>query len=91
VFDQTFNFDQNVKIFKMDLSHSVFLVHSNFGIRLFIRNSEIAQTSNFHKVDFYINLDQKSNFLRRTCLAQFFVYIPILESVSSFETQKLHK
>ena len=68
----TFDFDQKVKIFKRGLSHSVFCVHSNFGIRFIIWNSEIAQTSNFQKVDFFINLDRKSKFSRMTCLAQFF-------------------
>ena len=43
------DFDQKVKIFKADLSHSVFQIHSDFGICFFIRNSEIAQTSDFQK------------------------------------------
>ena len=43
------DFDQKVKIFKPDLSHSVFQIHSDFGICFFIRNSEIAQTSDFQK------------------------------------------
>ena len=65
------DFDQKVKIFKTDLSHSVFRVHFNFGIRFFIWNLEIAQTSDFQKVDLCINLDRKSE-ISRTCLALFF-------------------
>ena len=45
----TFDHDQKIKIFKTDLSHSIFRVHSDFGTRFFIRNSEIVQTSNFQK------------------------------------------
>ena len=45
----------------------------------------------FPKVDFCTNVDQMSKFLRWTYLAQFFAYIPILESVPSFKTWKLHK
>ena len=44
-----FEFDQKVKISKMGLSHSVFRVHSNFGIRFFIRDSEIVQMAQFLK------------------------------------------
>ena len=66
------DFDQKVKIFKTDLSYSVFQVHSNFGICFFIRNSKIAQMSNFQKIDFCINLDRKSKFSRKSCLTQFF-------------------
>ena len=40
----TFDFDQKVKIFKKGLSHSIFRVHSNFGIRFFVQDSEIVQT-----------------------------------------------
>ena len=87
----TFDLDQKVKIFKMDLSHSIFQVHSDFGTCFFIRNSEIVQTSNFQKVDFCANVDQMSKFLRWTYLTQFFMYIPILESVLSFETRKLYE
>ena len=46
---RTFDLDQKVKIFKTDLSHSIFRVHSDFGTRFFIRSSEIVQTSNFQK------------------------------------------
>ena len=42
-----FDFDQKVKIPKMGLSHLVFRVHSNFGIRFFIRDLEIMQTVQF--------------------------------------------
>ena len=80
------NIDQKIKIFKTDLSHSIFRAHSDFGTRFFIRSSEIVQTSNFQKIDFCANVDQMSKFLRWTYLAQFFEYIPILESVPSFET-----
>ena len=45
-----FEFDQKVKISKMGLSHSVFQVQSNFGIRFFIRDSEIVQTAQFLKI-----------------------------------------
>ena len=45
----------------------------------------------FPKVDFCTNIDQMSKILRWTYLSQFFAYIPILESVSSFKTWKLHK
>ena len=38
----TLDLDQKVKIFKTDLSHSIFRVHSDFGSRFFIRSSEIA-------------------------------------------------
>ena len=58
----TFDPHQKVKIFKMDLSHSIFRVHSDFGTRFFIRNSEIVQTSNFQKIDFCANVDQMSKF-----------------------------
>ena len=88
---QTFDHDQKVKNFKTDLSHSIFRVHSDFGTHFFIQGSKIVQTSNFEKVDFCANVDQTSKFLRWTYLAQFFVYIPSLESVPSFETRKLHK
>ena len=88
---QTFDHHQKVKNFKMDLSHSIFPVHSDFGTRSFIRDSKIVQTSNFQKVDFCANVDQTSNFLRWTYLAQFFVYIPNLGSISSFENPKLLK
>ena len=44
-----FEFDQKVKISKMGLSYSVFRVHSNFGIRFFIRDSEIVQMAQFLK------------------------------------------
>ena len=40
----TFNFDQKVKIYKRGLCHSVFRVHSNFGIRFFVQDLEIVQT-----------------------------------------------
>ena len=40
----TFDFDLKVKIFKRGLSHSVFRIHSNFGIRFFVQDSEIVQT-----------------------------------------------
>ena len=40
----TFDFDQKVKIFKKGLSHSIFRVHSNFGIHFFVQDSEIVQT-----------------------------------------------
>ena len=88
---QTFDHDQKVKNFKTNLSHSIFRVHSDFGTHFFIRGSKIVQTSNFQKVDFCANVDQMSKFLRWTYLSQIFMYIPILESVSSFETRKLHK
>ena len=39
----TFDLNQKVKIFKMDLSHSIFRVHSDFGTRFFIRSSKIVQ------------------------------------------------
>ena len=39
---QTFDLDQKVKIFKTDLSHSIFRVHFDFGTYFFIRSSEIA-------------------------------------------------
>ena len=45
-----FEFDRKVKISKMGLSHSVFQVHSNFGIRFFIQDSEIVQTAQFLKI-----------------------------------------
>ena len=45
----TFDFDQKVKIFKKGLTHSVFRVHSNFGICFIIRNLEIVQTVQFLK------------------------------------------
>ena len=67
-----FDLDQKVKIFKIGPSHSVFWVHSDFGIHYFIQDSEIVQMAQFLKVDFCINLDQKSTFSKRTCLAQFF-------------------
>ena len=38
----TLDLDQKVKIFKTDLSHSIFRVHSDFGTRFFIRSSEIV-------------------------------------------------
>ena len=40
----TFDFDLKVKIFKRGLSHSVFRIHSNFGIRFFVQDLEIVQT-----------------------------------------------
>ena len=40
----TFDFDQKVKIFKRGLSHSIFRVHSNFGICFFAQDSKIVQT-----------------------------------------------
>ena len=45
------NFDlgQKVKIFKMGLSQLVFQVHSNFGIRFFIRDLESVQMAQFLK------------------------------------------
>ena len=46
---RTFDFDQKVKIFKKGLTHLVFSVHSNFGIRFIIRNLEIVQTVQFLK------------------------------------------
>ena len=45
----TFDHDQKIKIFKTDLSHSIFRVHSDFGTHFFIRGSKIVQTSNFQK------------------------------------------
>ena len=81
---------KKIKNFKTDLSHSIFRVHSDFGTHFFIRGSKIVQTSNFQKGDFCANV-QTSKFLRWTYLAQFFVYILILESVPSFETRKLYK
>ena len=65
----TFDLDQKVKIFKIDLSHSIFRVHSDFGTRFFIRNSEIAQMSSFQKLTFAQILTKKSKFSRRTYLA----------------------
>ena len=41
---RTFDFDEKVKIFKRGLSHSVFRIHSNFGIRFFVQDLEIVQT-----------------------------------------------
>ena len=38
-----------------------------------------------------LTLTKKSKFSKQTCLTQFFAYIPILESASLFETQKLCK
>ena len=43
----TFDFDQKVNIFKKGLSYSIFCVHSDFGIRFFIRDSKIVQTVQF--------------------------------------------
>ena len=44
-----FNFDQKVKILKTNLSHSIFWVNSDFGIRFFIWNLEIVQTGPISK------------------------------------------
>ena len=87
----TFDHDQKVKNFKTDLSHSIFRVHSNFGTHSFIRGLKIVQTSNFQKNWLLCKCWPNVKFLRWTCLAQFFVYILILGSVSSFEIRKLHK
>ena len=65
----TLDLDQKVKIFKMDLSHSIFRVHSDFGTRFFIRSSEIVQMSSFQKLTFAQMLTKKSKFSRSTCLA----------------------
>ena len=51
--------DQKVKIFKTDLSHSIFRVHSDFGTRFFIRSSEIVQMSSFQKLTFAQMLTKK--------------------------------
>ena len=58
-----------------------------------LRNCANVQfpTKKKKKVDFCANVDQMSKSLRWTYLAQFFEYIPILESVPSFETWKLQK
>ena len=40
---------QKFKNFKMDLSHSIFRVHSDFGTHFFIRGSKIVQKSSFQK------------------------------------------
>ena len=55
----TFDLDQKVKIFKPDLSHSIFRVHSEFGTHFFIRNSEIVQMSSFQKLTFAQMLTKK--------------------------------
>ena len=44
-----FDYDQKIKIFKTDLSHSVFRVHSDFGIHFFTWDSKIVQTVQFPK------------------------------------------
>ena len=59
------DFDQKVKIFKTNLSHLVFRVHYNFGIRFFIQNSEIAQTSNFQKSWFFHKFWQKVKIFKK--------------------------
>ena len=41
--------------------------------------------------DFDFDFDQKIKFSKRACSTQFFEYIPILRSVSSFEARKLCK
>ena len=46
----TFDFDQKVKIFKRGLSHSVFRIHSDFGIRFFVRELEIEKIVQFPKI-----------------------------------------
>ena len=51
---------------------------------------KLCKLSNFQKVDFCTNPNQKSKF-SRTCLAQFFAKIPILGSISSFENLKFLK
>ena len=85
---QTFDLDQKLKIFKTDLSHSIFRVHSDFGTRFFIRSSEIVQTSNFQKkLTFVQMLTKKSKFSKRTCPTQFFEYILISGPVSSFKVK----
>ena len=55
----TFDLDQKVKIFKTDLFHSIFQVHSDFGTRFFIRSSEIVQMSSFQKLTFAQMLTKK--------------------------------
>ena len=55
----TFDLDQKVKIFKPDLSHSIFRVHSEFGTHFFIQNSEIVQMSSFQKLTFAQMLTKK--------------------------------
>ena len=55
----TFDLDQKVKIFKTDLSHSIFRVHFEFGTHFFIRNSEIVQMSSFQKLTFAQMLTKK--------------------------------
>ena len=59
------DFDQKVEIFKTNLSHLVFRVHYNFGIRFFIQNSEIAQTSNFQKSWFFHKFWQKVKIFKK--------------------------
>ena len=55
----TFDLDQKVKIFKTDLSHSIFRVHSDFGTHFFIQSSEIVQMSSFQKLTFAQMLTKK--------------------------------
>ena len=44
-----FDFDQEVKIVKRGLSHLVFHIHSDFGIRFFVRQSKFEQIVQFPK------------------------------------------
>ena len=71
---RTFDLDQKVKIFKTDLSPSIFRVHFDFGTRFFIRSLEIVQTSNFQK---------KLTFVQMLTKCQNFWDGPILLNFSS--------
>ena len=86
-----FEFDQKVKISKMGLSHSVFRVHSNFGIRFFIWDLEIVQTAQFLKI-WLLHESWPKVKIFKTDLSHsvFWVHFD-LGSVSTFKTRKLCK
>ena len=89
---QTFDFDQKVKIFKKGLTHSVFHVHSNFGICFIIRNLEIVQTIQFLKNWLLHKSWSKSqNFQEVPVLPNFSRRSQFLGSISSFRNLKLLK
>ena len=56
-----------------------------------MRLENCTNSSNSKTVDFDVEINLKSKFSSHTCLSQFFVYIPNLGFVSSFENPKLLK
>ena len=86
-----FDFNQNVKIFKRGLSHSVFRVHSNFGICFFVWDSKIVQTVQVLESWLLHKSWPKVKIFKKDLFCPIFHVDSILGSISSFENPKLLK